>query len=202
MSIETLIQAIGYPLVFGLIAAESTGVPLPGEITLLAAAAAAGAGRGGFNIWLVFLFAAAGAIAGGTAGYWIGRRGGRALIERLSGRFGLNPDHIGKAERFFDHHGGSTVFFGRWVSYLRILTSLLAGISKMPFPKFMLFNILSGIFWAGVVSFLGFKFGRHLDVVERIMREIGIGIFIAAVLAVAGYLVIAKVFIRRDSSRR
>lgn len=186
MPFEALIQTVGYPLVFLLIMGESAGVPLPGETAVLVAAGAAGAGKG-FNVWLVFAFAAAGAIAGGIIGYWIGRRGGRALLERFSRRRWFKKDHIEKVEKFFARHGGKAVFFGRSVSYVRMLTALMAGVSRMYFPRFLFYNAIGSITWAAVVSFVGYKFGRHLPFVEKVIDEIGWGVLIAVLCIAAVY---------------
>lgn len=182
MSLETIILSVGYPLVFFFIMGESAGIPMPGETTVLIAAGAAGAGKH-FNIWLVFLCACAGAIVGDTIGYWIGRRGGRNLLLRLAGRRWFKKEHLEKAEKFFSKHGGKAVFFGRSVSYLRVLTALMAGVSHMYYPRFLLYNALGGIAWAAVVSFIGYKFGQNLDLVEKIIREFGRGLLAAVVIA-------------------
>lgn len=182
MSLETIILSVGYPLVFLFIMGESMGIPMPGETTVLIAAGAAGAGKG-FNIWLVFLFASAGAIVGDTIGYWIGRRGGRNLLLRLGKKRWVKEEHLEKAEKFFAKHGGKAVFFGRSVSYLRALTALMAGISHMHYPRFLFYNALGGLVWAGVVSFVGYKFGQHLDLVENAIKNFGRGLLIAVLLA-------------------
>jgi membrane protein DedA with SNARE-associated domain len=191
MHLELLLQTVGYPLVFLLIMGESAGVPMPGETTVLIAAAAAGAGKG-FNIWLVFLFASAGAIVGDTIGYWIGRRGGRALLERVAGKLWFKRDHIEKAEKFFARHGGKAVFFGRSVSYLRVLTALMAGVSRMHYPRFLFYNALGGIVWAGIVSFLGFKFGQHLPYIEKIIHEFGMGLLVCIAAVVLLWYIARK----------
>jgi len=191
MSLETIILSVGYPLVFLLIMGESTGVPMPGETTVLIAAGAAGTGNH-FNIWLVFLFAAAGAITGGMIGYWIGRRGGRKIFDRLLKKKWLKKDHLEKAEQFFARHGGKAVFFGRSVSYLRVLTALMAGVSRMRYPKFLFYNALGGIVWAGAMSFIGYTFGQHLDLVEKAIRQFGRGLLVAAVIAIIFYFIADK----------
>ena len=106
------------------------GIPLPGETGLLIAAAAAGTGTV-FSIWWVIAAASAGAIVGDTLGYWIGRKGGRVLLLKITGNFFIKAEHLDKAENFFKKHGAAAVFFGRSVSYLRVLTALLAGFSSM-----------------------------------------------------------------------
>jgi membrane protein DedA with SNARE-associated domain len=188
MSLETIILSVGYPLVFLVIMGESMGVPMPGETAVLIAAGAAGAGQS-FNIWLVFLFASAGAIVGDTIGYWIGRRGGRNLLLRLGKKRWVKEEHLEKAETFFEKHGGKAVFFGRSVSYLRVLTALMAGVSHMHYPRFLFYNALGGLVWAGVVSFVGYKFGQHLDLVEKVIKDFGRGLLIAVLLLALLYYI-------------
>jgi membrane protein DedA with SNARE-associated domain len=185
MHLEPFITAMGYPAVFLLVMGECMGIPLPGETGLLIAAAASGTGKM-FDIRWVIVFATAGAIVGDTLGYWIGRRGGRGLVLRLTGKFFIKKEHLEKAEMFFSRHGGKAVFFGRSVSYLRVLTALLAGVSRMRYPKFLVYNALGGIAWAIVFGLAGYAFGKNLGFLEERIREIGWGalaVFLVAVIA-------------------
>jgi membrane protein DedA with SNARE-associated domain len=191
MHLESLISAIGYPAVFFLVMGECMGIPLPGETGLLIAAAASGTGKM-FVIWWVIVAAASGAIVGDTLGYWIGRRGGRSLVLRLTGKFFIKREHLEKAEVFFLHHGGKAVFFGRSVSYLRVLTALLAGVSRMYYPKFLLFNALGGIAWAVVFGLAGYAFGKNLGFLEERIREIGWGGLAVFIMAVIVYFLWKK----------
>jgi membrane protein DedA with SNARE-associated domain len=174
---------MGYPAVFLLVMGECMGIPLPGETGLLIAAASAGTGRA-FSLWIVIAVAAAAAIVGDTLGYWIGRRGGRVLIAKIMGKFFIKPHHLEKAEAFFKKHGAQAVFFGRSVSYLRVLTALLAGVSCMFYPKFLLYNALGGIAWALVFGCAGYAFGKNIGFLERGIREIG-WILIAVCIALS-----------------
>lgn len=171
MNLEALIAEVGYPAVFLFVMGECMGIPLPGESGLLIATAAVGTGRM-FNIWWVIVAAASGAIVGDTIGYWIGRWGGRVLVLRLMGKFFIKPEHLEKTEQFFTRHGGKAVFFGRYVSYLRVLTALLAGVSGMHYPKFLLFNALGGITWAIVFGLAGFIFGKNLGFLQTHIRKL------------------------------
>jgi membrane protein DedA with SNARE-associated domain len=188
MEIAEIIKAVGYPAVFLLIMGECMGVPLPGETALLIAAAAAGTGKA-FNIWRVVIAAAAGAILGDTIGYWIGRKGGRAFLTKYADRFFIKKSHIEKAEKFFSRHGGKAVFFGRSVSYLRVFTAIFSGISNMYYPKFLFFNAAGGIVWAALVGYAGFTFGKHLDILEMWLRQIGWGLAGMAAMAIAIYMI-------------
>jgi membrane protein DedA with SNARE-associated domain len=191
MHLESLISAMGYPAVFLLVMGECMGIPLPGETGLLIAAAASGTGKM-FVIWWVIVAAASGAIVGDTLGYWIGRRGGRGLVLRLTGRFFIKKEHLEKAELFFKHHGGKAVFFGRSVSYLRVLTALLAGVSRMRYQKFLVYNALGGITWAVVFGLAGYAFGKNIGFLEERIREIGWGVLAVFLMAVIAYILWKK----------
>lgn len=138
-----------YGVVALVIMAESMGIPLPGEITLVSAALLAV--NGGPNIWGIAAAAAAGAIIGDSIGYLIGHRGGRPLLERFGRRFPrhFGPPHLARAEGIFNKYGVWAVFFGRFVALLRILCGPLAGALRMPYRKFLVANAAGGICWAG-----------------------------------------------------
>ena len=125
----------GYPLLFLLVMAESSGVPIPGETALIAAAVLAS--KGTLQIELVIAIAAAAAIVGDNIGYLIGRKGGRWLLER-PGRFSDQRLRVlATGEPFFERHGPKAVFFGRFVLGLRVWASWLAGATYMPWHKFV-----------------------------------------------------------------
>jgi len=120
---------IGYPLLFAFVAAESAGALVPGETSLIVAAALAG--QGTFSLPLVIAVAAGAAIVGDNVGYVIGRRGLRRLVDR-PGRWAAGRRQlVERGEEFFARHGSPTVFFGRWPPGLRVVTSWLAGADRM-----------------------------------------------------------------------
>ncbi|NUP00151.1 MAG: DedA family protein, partial [Nonomuraea sp.] len=133
-------------LVIGL---ESLGIPLPGEIVLVSAAILSA--KGVVSPVAVGACASAGAILGDSAGYAIGRKGGRRLFDRLGRRFPkhFGPRHVGKAEDYFQRYGVWAVFVGRFIALLRILAGPLAGALRMPYWRFAVANVLGGIVWAG-----------------------------------------------------
>src|SRR5258708_20608135 len=112
-TIGNLIASYGYAVLFLLVAIESFGVPLPGETALVTAAAFAALGR--LNVALVIVAAAAGAIAGDSSGYWVGRTGGIALVRRYGRHVGLAESKLERAHAFFDPHGRKTLFTGRFI---------------------------------------------------------------------------------------
>jgi membrane-associated protein len=175
---------IGYPALFGLVMAESSGVPVPGETALITAGVLASQGH--LEIGLVIGLAALAAIVGDNLGYLIGRHGGRRLLER-PGRFAAHRAKVLEyGEPFFARHGPKAVFFGRWILGLRVWASWLAGITHMPWRSFLIYNALGGISWAVTVGLLAYLAG---DAIEVIIRDVGIGAFaVVAVAAAVFYL--------------
>ncbi|MDX6427300.1 MAG: hypothetical protein QOD52_2705 [Gaiellaceae bacterium] len=153
-----LLNSYGLLLLFAVIAAESAGVPLPGETALIAASILAAQGH--YSIVSVIVVAASAAIVGDNAGYWIGRTGGRALLERWGPVRRYAERAIPPGERFFKKHGGKTVFIGRFVAVLRVTAAWLAGITHMSWWRFFLWNASGGIVWATGVSLLAYYFGK------------------------------------------
>lgn len=152
------VSHIGYPLLFLIVMAESSGVPIPGETALITAAVLASQGR--LEIGLVIAIAAVAAIVGDNIGYVIGRRGGRWLLER-PGRFQRRRRLVLEiGEPFFERHGPKAVFFGRFVLVLRVWASWLAGATHMHWRSFVLWNALGGICWATAIGLLAYFLGH------------------------------------------
>lgn len=141
---------LGYSALFGLILAESAGVPVPGETALLTAGAMAGAGH--LALPLVIGTAATAAVIGDGIGYWIGRRGGRAFLLR-DGRFaGHRRKLVARADRYFERFGAPTVLFGRFVPGVRVVAALMAGAARMPWRRFLVYNASGALLWATAVA--------------------------------------------------
>lgn len=179
-----LVDDYGLLLLFAIVALESFGVPLPGETALIAAAVLAEQGH--FSIDAVIAVAALAAIVGDNGGYWLGRTGGRKLLERAPGFRRFAPRVLPPAERFFARHGAKTVFIGRFVSLLRVTAAWLAGISHMPWWRFLAWNAAGGIVWAVAVGVVAYYFGRAAA--DAIARYGALGAAAIAVLVVLGLL--------------
>jgi membrane protein DedA with SNARE-associated domain len=180
--VEHLLDTYGYIAVFAFIFVESCGVPVPGEIMLLTAAAYAGTGH--MQIPYVIGGAIAGAVLGYAVSYSIGRSGGRAAVDRWGPKIHVDTATMDRAEQQFNRFGDATVFFGRFVAVLRAWAAFLAGINKMSIPKFMLFNVLGAVLWAVAYGVLAFEFGKPL--IELVVRYVGI-VLLLGVFAVAAY---------------
>jgi undecaprenyl-diphosphatase len=192
-SFLSVTQNLGLPVLGLLVGIEALGVPLPGETAVIFAGLAANQGR--LSIVAVIVVAAGGAIIGDNIGFVIGRRGGRALLER-PGRFAEERRRVLEiGDPFFERHGPKAVFLGRWITGLRVWTSWLAGASDMRWPTFMLWNALGGTAWAASVALAAYYGGTG---VEQVFSKIGLyGGITAGVL-----VVLAVVYVRRRLKQR
>ena len=193
-TIAHLAGPVGYLFLFALVGVESFGVPLPGETALVTAAAMAATGR--MEIVLVVAAAAAGAIAGDNGGYWVGRKGGIALVRRYGRHVGLDDAKLDHAHRFFERHGPKTVFIARFIALLRSWAAALAGVGRMHYGVFTIWNAAGGIAWATLFGTLGYVFGRNLPALEHYIGRAGIIIAIAFVVGM-----IMVIAIRRHRTR-
>lgn len=151
----------GYLAVFVIIALESSGLPLPGELTLVTAAILA-ATTGQLDIRLVVGAAALGAVLGDNVGYWIGREFGFRLLLAHGAKVGITERQLKLGQYLFLHHGGKVVFLGRMVAVLRVLAALLAGINRMRWPHFLVCNVAGGVLWAGLYGFGAYLLGHKM----------------------------------------
>lgn len=179
-----LLRTYGYGLLFVVVALESLGVPVPGETALVAAAALAA--RGHMKIAFVVAVAAAAAIIGDAAGYWIGRRGGIAFVRRFGKFLRMNDAKLAHVKRYFERHGAKTVFFGRFIALLRTWAALFAGVGEMPYGQFTLYNASGGIVWAIVFGIVGYLFGRNLEKLQNIVGDASWALALVVVVAIAG----------------
>lgn len=180
MSVHHLVETYGYAAVFFVVFLESVGIPFPGEIMLITAAAYAASGH--LQIPFVILAAIAGAVFGGAVGYAVGRRFGRVLVLRYGRYIRLEPARLRLVERFFNKHGDKTVLIGRFVALLRAWAAVLAGINNMPWQKYATFNTISSVVWATLYGYLAFKAGENIP-----LSKIGL---IGLVVLVAGAIIL------------
>jgi membrane protein DedA with SNARE-associated domain len=152
---------------------------LPGETALVLAGVLSSQGH--WAIEWVIVVAAAGAIIGDNAGYWLGRTGGRKLLERWEFTRRYAEKALPPGERFFKKHGGKTVFFGRFIAFLRVTAAWLAGITRMHWWEFFLWNAAGGIIWATGIALVAYYAGQA--VADAIGRY---GLYAAIVLVVVG----------------
>jgi membrane protein DedA with SNARE-associated domain len=167
--VQPLLEHYGYLGVGGMLFLEDFGVPVPGEIMLIAAAVFAGAGQ--MNIAVVFVVAVLAAVIGDNIGFIVGHFGGRPLAERFGRYVFLTPERLEKAENYFNAHGGKVVTIARFIDGLRQINGLLAGIAGMHWLKFLGYNTIGAVLWVGTWCALGYLAGENIveiyDTFER-----------------------------------
>lgn len=179
----------GYLVAFIGAAVDNFGMPASGDVVLFAGGWLANTDQA--ILALVMLFGGLGALVSDHAMYWIGRTGGRSLLDRLF-RFRLlarlvDVKHIGRVERYFDTHGGKTVFVGRFGPGLRSTTPLFAGVSRMKYYRFVPYNLAAVVVWAIVYGTVGYFFGQYWEQLLEVARSVGFGVVALVVLTIVVY---------------
>jgi membrane protein DedA with SNARE-associated domain len=192
----SLIPTYGPWIIFGIVALESAGVPLPGE-TILVASALLAATTGQISIVVVVLASAAGAIVGDGIGYIVGRRFGLPLIRRYGRYIRLDENRLLIGRYLFFRHGNVVVFFGRFVAVLRMFAALLAGANSMPAGRFFFFNITGGVCWACLFGFGAYAVGAEIYTISGTLSVISLGLFIATGFALSIFMRRNEVTLRR-----
>jgi membrane protein DedA with SNARE-associated domain len=183
----------GLPVLFLVVMIESFGIPLPGETALIAFGVLASEGH--YSIASVIAVAAAGAIVGDNLGYWlIGRVGGRALFARWHWLSQYSDRVLPRTESLMARYGGAAVFFGRFVAILRYTVAWVAGLSRMPWWRFLFWNAAGAVCWATAVGLTAYYGGKAVaDAIARYGLYAGIVIAVAIVI---GWLVVRFVHTR------
>jgi membrane-associated protein len=191
------LHAVAFLLAFGE-CALFLDLVVPGEAGMVVVGAAAA--RGDYPLPTLIAAAGAGAIAGDSFSYFVGRRWGLALVRRWEPvRKRLEP-RIEHAHGYFERRGGAAVFLGRFVGVLRGVVPVVAGTSSMPYPRFLMWNALASIVWTSAVLTAGYVVGRN---VETIVSRVGLAVTAAVIAGVVVWWLVRR---RRhgagDRSRR
>jgi membrane protein DedA with SNARE-associated domain len=188
------IEHYGLVFLFAIVCLESAGLWLPGETALIAAAVYAGNGH--LSIAGVIAVATAGAIIGDNIGYWLGREVGRRILYRFDRLTRIADRVLPPAERFFARHGGKAVFLARFFGGLRVTGAWMAGITRMEWWRFLVWNAAGGVVWAVGVGLVAYYAGKAAaDAIARY------GVYGGAAVAALLVLVAAAVhFWRRRAA--
>jgi membrane-associated protein len=193
--VEQIIKAIapaysvaGYAIVaVGVLAERSIliGLFVPGDVIL--ALGGIYAARGDLQLWAVIVIGTFAAICGESIGYWLGRRYGRSLVRRiplvrrLEGR-------IDAAEGYFGHHGGKTVAVGRYATAAGAFVPFVAGLARMDYRRFLLFDVPAIAVWATGITLFGYFFGEHISFIDKVLSRFGLIVLGVLVVFLGGYL--------------
>ena len=185
-----LLLTHGYLVIFLGAALDNFGLPSSGDVVLFAGGFFANNGQAALP--LVMLSGFAGALASDNSVYWIGRIGGRPLINRILKirllQFLINEKSLEKAERYFESHGGKTVFVGRFGPGLRSMTPLFAGVTRMGYFRFVPYNVAAALVWAVVYSLIGYVFGQYWGELLAVAKSFGFGIVALVALAILAFV--------------
>lgn len=178
----------GYWAVGAALLLENAGVPVPGETILLFASFLAYS-QGKLHLPWIIVIGTIACTLGDNLGYFIGNRGGRPLLERYRKFFRISPELIARGEELFKRRGAVTIFLARFIFGMRIIAGPLAGVLRMPWKRFVLFNFLGAVCWVTVISCVGYFFGSQWDRLMRLVKDANIAILIlVAVVALIHWL--------------
>lgn len=178
---EHIIQSGGIILVAAVIFAESgllVGFFLPGDTLLFAAGLAASQNQIPLP-WLIVAVVAA-AIIGDNVGYSIGRRTGPRLFKKKDSLL-FQHEHIERAEKFYETHGGKTIIMARFIPVVRTFAPVVAGIGKMPRRRFMAFNIIGGVLWGIGMPLLGYFLGSKIPHLDKYIEYVLLAVIVLSI---------------------
>ena len=180
----------GYLAVGFTLFAENIGIPLPGQLVLIAAALYAPSGE--LNIYGVVAVAIIASVLGSATGYAVGLYGGRPLAERFGKYVLLTPDRLDRVEKFFARRGWLVVLFGRFIEGVRQASAIIAGLSDMTFKRFMTFTTAGAALWVTAWAIVGETAGDHITTISRYLGYVAAGLGVAVVLFIALHVIRAR----------
>lgn len=179
-----LIETLGLLGIIAIVFAESGlffGFFLPGDSLLFTAGLFASQGH--LPIWPLVIGTMLAAIIGDSVGYAFGRRVGPAIFSREESLF-FHKKHILRAEGFYERYGAKTLVLARFVPIIRTFAPIVAGVGRMKYGKFLSYNIIGGILWAGSMTLLGYFLGASVPGIEKHLEVIVISIIILSLVPV------------------
>ena len=186
---DKLIEAFGAFATIGIILvvfAESGllfGFFLPGDSLLVTAGVlAAKGGEPHLSLPVILVGVVLAAITGDQVGYAFGRKVGPALFRRPNSRF-FKQEHVEKTRLFFADHGPKAIVLARFVPFIRTFTPIVAGVGRMHYPTFMVYNVLGGVLWGTGLTMLGYALGEAFNVDRYLLPIIG-GVVLVSLLPV------------------
>ncbi|HYU47022.1 MAG TPA: DedA family protein [Terriglobales bacterium] len=182
-SLRTFVADYGYWAVALALLCENAGIPVPGETTLLLASFLAYSEHKLQLGWIIVVGAFA-ATLGDNLGYAIGHHGGRPLLDRYQHIFRIPQRALKRGERLFEHYGPAAIFFARFIFGMRVFAGPLAGVLRMPWRAFAVFNLLGAMSWVSVIASAGYLFGRHWALLVRTVRRFDLAVLIVSVVVI------------------
>ena len=181
-TVQHYLVAWGYWAVILGLFVEDAGFPLPGE-TLLIFASFLAYRNHQLQLWLIIVSGIAAATLGDNLGYWIGHKGGRPLLQKWKHLLHVTDDDIAAGEDLLHRRGDVTIFFARFLWGMRMLAGPLAGVLRMEWRRFALFNFLGAAVWVSVIAGAGYLFGSQFSTLEHFFRKADLAIMAGVIAA-------------------
>lgn len=182
MELTQLITTFGYTGIFLVIFAESCFIFfLPGDSLLFTAGLLAAKQEGGFNIHILATICFLGAVLGNSAGYAFGKKIGRRLFHKKDSLF-FSQENLEKSELFYEKHGKMTIVLARFIPVIRTFAPIVAGVGKMSYGTFVMYNIVGGLLWAVGLCYAGYYLGKLIPNVDHYLLPI-VGLIVVVSVA-------------------
>jgi membrane-associated protein len=183
----TLIEAVGYAGLFGIVFAETglfLGFFLPGDSLLFVAGVLAGQGLFSLPVLIGGLFVSA--VLGNLLGYEFGKRVGPKLFNRDDSLI-FKKAHALRAQAFYDRHGAKTIVLARFMPIVRTFAPIVAGIGNMKYPVFFMYNVIGAILWTTMLVLLGYFLGSVIDVDKYLLPIVLLIVFLSFLPGIMAY---------------
>ena len=182
-ALREFVATYGYWGVALALLCENAGIPVPGETALLLASFLAYSEHR-LDLGWIIVVATCAATLGDNLGYALGHYGGRPLLDRYQNFFRIPAATVQRGEEMFAHYGAATIFFARFIFGLRVFAGPLAGVLRMRWRSFAIFNFLGAAVWVTTIAGAGYLFGRHWRTLMRVMQRFNIAVLIVAAVVV------------------
>ena len=184
--IMNLISLGGYPIVFLLMTLESMVAPVPSEAVMPFTGFLIYEGKMSWE--LVILASTLGSIAGSLISYYIGAIGGKPVIQRYGKYLLLNMHDLELTEKFFNKHGGITIFISRFIPVVRHLISIPAGIGRMNIWRFSIYTIIGAGLWNTFLTYAGYYLKTRWEEILQYAQILDVIVIAAFILAIAFFV--------------
>jgi len=182
---EHLLETFGTIGLIVIIFLESCFAPLPGDSLLFSAGLLASNGR--LNLAAILLGTGIAAIAGNQVGYWFGRKAGTTLYKRPDSRF-FKQEHIEKTHAYFERFGPKTILLARLIPIVRGFAPIVAGVGRMNYRTFTIYNVVGGVLWVVAFSVGGWALGKQIhDVDKYVLPLVALVVVVTSIPVVVEY---------------
>jgi len=199
--VRPYVDQYGYIILFFGVMLENASLPVPGETILIIASfySHSSEGQVHLNLGYVIGIATVGCILGDNISFYVGRRVGRPFIHKYGKYFFITEHRLTYVEHFFQRHGDKTIFLQRWITGVRVIGALVAGTTKMPWSRFLIFNCLGAVTWVVTISLLTYLFAVNLPVLLKILSRSGWTLLTLVVILVVVFYLKHRIEVSRQA---